>query len=372
MAIDVERPIGRELDLAIDDGNNPPLALTAIVARFAPQPWIYFEAPAATPLVARYGNERLAAPRYDLEAARKHLDLSHVATATWSDAPRDVTSPAATDTIASLQGAEVDRGAFRVARAIPAATPGLAVLLLDADVQARSRGLADVRIVTAKDAQVPYLVETRDEPLVVPLTLQRVDAERGTSVYRLAMPYANLPQATRLVLETNARVFEREVTLRSAADERRGRLSSGLAHATWRAADPDLLPPALTFDVPVKGTEALELVVTEGDNAPLPLARAKLLLPSAALRFHHPGTPLFLLYGNRQAQEPRYDLSLLGPHLFGQPARELTLQPLKSSGAGDGPSLERKLFWAAMVAVAVVLLLLLARLLVPRVPQVSD
>jgi hypothetical protein len=373
MTITVERPIGRELDLAIDDGNNPPLALTAIVARFAAQPWIYFEAPAGTPLVARYGNERLAAPRYDLEAARKHLDLAHVASATWSEAPRDVASPvAATDTIASLQGAAVDRGAFRVARAIPAATPGLTVLLLDADVQARSRGLADVRIVTSNDAQVPYLVEMRDEPLVVPLTLQRVDGERGTSVYRLALPYTTLPQATRLVLETNARVFEREVTLRSAANERRGRLSSGLAHATWRAADPELLPPALTFDVPVRGIEALELVVAEGDNAPLPLAGAKLLLPSAALRFHHPGTRLFLLYGNTEAQEPRYDLSLLGPHLFGQPARELTLQPLKSPRTSDGPTLERKLFWGAIIAVAVVLLLLLARLLVPRVAPVSD
>ncbi|HYK00291.1 MAG TPA: DUF3999 family protein [Thermoanaerobaculia bacterium] len=61
MAIDVERPLGRELDLAIDDGNNAPLAVTGIVARFIPQPWIYFETPAAAPLVARYGNERLAA-----------------------------------------------------------------------------------------------------------------------------------------------------------------------------------------------------------------------------------------------------------------------------------------------------------------------
>jgi hypothetical protein len=373
MAIDVERPLGRELDLVIDDGNNPPLVVTAIVARLVPQPWIYFEASAATPLTARYGNERLDAPRYDLEAARKHLDLTRVATATWSNAPRDVATPAAaTDTIASLQGATVDRGEFSVTRPIPPTTPGLAVLLLDADVQARSRELADVRIVTAKDAQVPYLVETRDEPLVVPLTLERVDGERGTSVYRLPLPYATLPAATRLVLETNARVFEREVTLRSAAGGRRGQVSSGLAHATWRAIDPELLPPALTFDVPVRGIEALELVIAEGDNAPLPLARAKLLLPSAALRFHHPGTPLFLLYGNGEAQEPRYDLSLLGPHLFGQPARELTLDPLKSSGKTEGTDRERQLFWAVMVAVAVVLLLLLARLLIPRAAPVSD
>jgi len=373
MAIAVQRPIGRELDLVIDDGNNPPLAPTAIVARFAPQPWIYFEARDAAPLVARYGNDRLTAPRYDLEAARRHLDLANVATATWSNAPRNVATPAAaTDTVASLQGASLDRAAFRVVRPLPATTPGLTVLLLDADVQARSRELADVRIVTAQDAQVPYLVETRDEPLVVPLSLQRVESERGTSVYRIALPYATLPRATRLVLETSGRVFEREITLRSAADERRGRASSALAQATWRAADPELPPPALTIDAGLRGVEALELVVAEGDNAPLPIVRAKLLLPSAALRFHHPGTPLFLLYANSQAQEPRYDLALLAPRLFGQPARELTLPPLKSSGKSDDAHGERNFFWIAIVVVAVVLLLLLARLLVPRVPQVSD
>ena len=60
--------------------------------------------------------------------------------------------------------------------------------MLDADVLGNSCDLADVRIVTAEDRQVPYLVEKRNEPVVVPLQLTRVEAPRGTSVYRVVGP----------------------------------------------------------------------------------------------------------------------------------------------------------------------------------------
>jgi Protein of unknown function (DUF3999) len=374
MAVEIERPTGRQLDLVIDDANNPPLALTEIVVRFAPQPWIYFEAPDGSPLVARYGNPRLDPPRYDIEASRRFLENAKPATATWARAEAQRAEAVdEKDAAATLQGAAVDRGTFNVVRPIPNAPAGLTVLLLDADVLARSRELSDVRIATADDRQVPYVVEKRDEPVVVPLKLESVKGERGTSVYRLTLPYATLPYGTRLVLRTAARVFERTVDLRTAADERRGRVATPAASAMWRAADPELLPPALTFEPPLDGNEALELVVHEGDNAPLPVDRAELLLPSVALRFHHPGTPAFLLYGNRELGAPRYDLALLAPRLFAQTARELTLAPAAASKSDDSAgSGARKFFWIAIGLVAVVLLVLLVRLLKPVTVSASD
>lgn len=366
LAIPIQRPSGRELDLVVDDGNNPPLALTAVVARFAPQPWIYFEAPDASPLVARYGNPRLAAPRYDVEASRAYLRNAAIAVARWEPATLAVPAPpAATDTVAALQGAPVDRGAFRVARAIPQAPPGLAVLLLDADALTRSNDLADLRIVDARNAQIPYLVERRDEPLVVPLTLSQARGEKGVTVHRFDLP-VDVPPGARLVFETPARVFERGVVLRQAPNER---LTTTFADTTWRSADPELLPPALALDAPA-GQRSLELVVDEGDNAPLPVTGARLLLPSAALRFHHPGTPLFLLYGNAEAARPRYDLALLAPRLFGAPARELRLATVTPAAEEPSQTRERKFFWLAMIGAAVVLLALLTRLVVPR--AVSD
>lgn len=367
MAIAIERPTGRELDLVIDDGNNAPLALVEVAARFAPQPWIYFDTPSAAPLTARYGDPRLKAPRYDIEASRRFLENAKPATATWGKATAQTIAEAESDTAASLQGAAVDRGAFRVVRHVPTAPAGLAVLLLDADVLARSRDLADVRIVSASDRQVPYVVEKRDEPLVLPLALTRVDGPRGTSVYRVKLPFATLPYGTRLVLRTSARVFERTITLRRAADERHGRLPAPLASAVWRAVDPELPPPAITFDSPSagdrNGNNVLEVLVQEGDNAALPITRAELLLPSIALRFHDPGSPLFLLYGNDEVVAPRYDLALLAPRLFAQSARELTLTPITTSSNERQEPGARKFFWIAIGVAAIVLLALLARLL---------
>lgn len=371
MAIPIERPTGRELDLVIDDGNNAPLALVEVVARFAAQPWIYFETPNAATLTARYGEARLNAPRYDIEASRRFLENAKPATATWAEevAAQPIAETTESNGVASLQGAVVERGAFRVVRPIPKAPAGLTVLLLDADVLARSCDVADVRIITAGDRQVPYIVEKRDEPLVLPLAPQRVDGPRGTTVYRLKLPFETMPCGTRLVLRTSARVFERTITLRRATDERRGRVAEPIASATWRAADPDLPPPPITFDTSMADSgdgNVLEILVQEGDNAALPITSAEMLLPSVALRFHHPGSPLFLLYGNQDVDAPRYDLALLAPQLFGLPARELMLSPIAATTVEREEHGERKFFWIAIGLAAVVLLALLGRLLRPR------
>ena len=59
-ACPIDAPIEAELDLVVDDGDNPPLDLRAITAEFAELPWIYFEAPEGA-LAARYGNPSLPA-----------------------------------------------------------------------------------------------------------------------------------------------------------------------------------------------------------------------------------------------------------------------------------------------------------------------
>jgi hypothetical protein len=266
-------------------------------------------------------------------------------------------------------GAAIDRASFRVVRPIPKAPEGLAVLILDADVLGNSCDLSDVRIVTAQDRQVPYLVEKRSEPLVVPLKLARVAAPRGTSVYRVSWPYSALPCETQLVLSTSARVFERTVELRGTPDRQRGRSPNVIASSTWRATDPEVPPPTITFDAANvhDARDGLEIVVNDGDNAPLPLTRAELVLPSTALRFHHPGSQLFLLYGNDPLMPPRYDLALLAPRLMAQPARELKLAPMTEPTSDEEQEPEaRKYFWIAIGVAAVVLLALLAKLLGPR------
>jgi hypothetical protein len=80
--------------------------------------------------------------------------------------------------------------------------------------------------------------------------------------------------------------------------------------------------------------DELWLVVDEGDNAPLPLVHARLLLPSYRLRFFAPaGGGLRLLYGRDDLEPPRYDLALLAPTLMGAAATEVTAGPTATSEA---------------------------------------
>ncbi len=361
MRVPISAPEGRELDLVIDDGNNPPLAITAIRAQLAPQPWIYFEAPAGAFMWARYGNPDAKAPLYDLEASRPNVEKREVAQAKWGDRTHVSKIARPQPQIDVPLGGPLAREQFRVSRRLPDAPGGLTVLLLDAHVLARSNDLADVRISNADGRQVPYLVEERAEPLAVKLNVSERTSEGRSSIYRLELPYDTWPDGTRIVLTTNARVFDRDVVVRRVPDNHRNRRAFPIATSPWRSADPELLPPAFEAGFAVRDARAIELVVDEGDNAPLPITSAQLLLPSRALRFQHPGTPLYLLYGNRRASAPRYDIALLAPRLFNEPAQELTLATAIDD-RGDEDASGRKWFWIGVIIAAAVLIAMLLRL----------
>src|SRR6185436_2041212 len=106
----------------------------------------------------------------------------------------------------------------------------------------------------AKGRQIPYLVDRRSEPLALDLPalppVPQARGEVGVSRYRLELPYATLPEA-RLVLETTAQVFERQVRLVRLPPERPADRRPGserevtVAEATWRHADPETAAPKL-------------------------------------------------------------------------------------------------------------------------------
>jgi hypothetical protein len=367
LAVPVSQPDEVDLELAVDDGNNPPLALTGINARLAPLPWIWFEAPAATPITARYGDSRLTAPRYDVEASRKAVARSAPPAARWQNDARpskkDETEAA---TLASFRGASVNRDEFRFARAVETAPAGVTRLVLDADVLSQSRRAQDVRLVDDASKQVPYIVESVAAPLTIPLKVPSRETEGSSSRYVLALPYASLPEGTKLVLTTSAKVFERTVTLRSTGDERQGRGAYQLGSDIWRSTQPDLAPPPLSFLLLASDTKRVELLVNEGDNAPLPITTATLQIPSVALRFYHPGTPVTLLYGNGSVAAPQYDLALLAPRVLGEAARDLTLAPASAAAAEESSSRDVKIFWIALLLAAVALVAVLVRLIGSR------
>lgn len=365
LAVPISKPDEVDLELVVEDGNNPPLALTGINAKLAPLPWIWFEATSGN-VTATYGDPRRDAPRYDVEASRSTIAKSTPPAAKWASAPRpSAAENAETQTLASFRGATVNRADYRFSRDVPSSPKGVTRLALDADVLSRSRQVADVRLVDAENRQVPYIVENVAAPLTLAIHVPARIADGATSHYNLQLPYDTLPPGSRLVITTSSKVFERSVTLRAAGDDQRGREPYVLATETWRSSQPDLTPPPLAFELTSNDTKRVELIVDEGDNAPLPITSATLQMPAMALRFYNSGAPLALLYGNAQAAPPQYDLALLAPRVLGEPARDLMLATTATARA-ESTATDVKIFWIALIAATLVLIGVLVRLIGSR------
>ena len=380
LRIGIEPPAEAQLDLEVDDGDNPPLDLRGVTAEFIPLPWIYLEAPAGA-LTARYGNSTLTAPRYDLEAVRDQVRIGSVADATWGE-PRargaDENAGAVAPPLPTV-GAPLDAGAFKYMRSLPDGSAGLLAVALDAYVLAHSAGpsrsFADLRVVDAADRQIPYLVEQAAEPLSIDLTIEKTTAPKtlvptrgGRSVYRVTYPVDRLPP-TRLVLSTPARVFERRVTVaeeREPDEIHRDPWIDTIEATTWMHADAEKPAMPLSLSVrPPHGTRVL-VIVDEGDNPPLPIEKARLLLPAYRLRLYRAANArLRVAYGRADLSQPQYDLALLAPQVLGTPATDVTPDPEQLAGAVSTAVtiMSPRLFWGALAIAVVVLLGLIARLL---------
>jgi hypothetical protein len=381
LQIPIEPPSEAQLDLDVNDGANPPLDLKGVAAFFADLPWIYLE-PAGGTLTARYGNSTLTAPRYDIEAARPQIVIDTVARAAWGE-PRarsaDENAAGVTPPLPAV-GSALDPTLFKYVRTIPSGDARLVTVPLDQAALAHSAsgsgGFSDLRVIDEGGRQIPYLVERAAEPLSLDLDVERLAAPPRTvppsrsarSVYRVKYPFRDLP-ASRLVLPTSARVFERVMTIaveREPNERRRDPWLDTIVSTLWMHTDQDNPAVGLTVNIPSMQATDLLVIVDEGDNAPLPIGRAQLLLPSYRLRLFRPGgTPLRVAYGRADLGRPQYDLALLGPQVMGAPALDVTLGAEQRNSPSDTTAtlVSPRLFWAALGVAAVVLLGLIVRLL---------
>jgi hypothetical protein len=348
LRIPVDTPEGSELDLRVADGDNPGLELAGVRAELDPQPWIYFEAPDAGTLTATCG-PRLQKPSYDLEARKDHL--ASPARASWG--PETAAPPSPAVVLEGGAGAPLDAAGFRFRRQVAVGAPGLAALALDAHVLSVSPRLHDLRLIDPGGRQIPYLLEARDEPLSLDLAWPAGTLRERTTTYRLALPQSGLP-ASRLVLETGARVFRRRVRVLE------GDPPQVCALAEWSHGDPGAPAQALVLPLPGTAGREVSVEVEEGDNQPLAIQSARLLLPSWRLRFFRPAEPFLLCYG-RDLPAPDYDLAMLAGRLRDAPAAEVAL-PAEAAQAAPGLG-TNKVFWAALVLAVAGLLYLLTRVL---------
>ena len=386
LRIPIAPPTQALVELVVEDGDNAPLDLRSVSAVCAELPWIYFEAPSVHPLVARYGRPDAVPPRYDLEARRSTvLDVS-AAPAVWGP-PRDLAGVAiapARAPVEPMSGAVIDAARFRYVRTIPGGPAQLVALRVDAALLAHSQGPAgrfrDVRILDGADRQVPYLIERLDEPLFVSLArpervtgageaLQGRGAPQGTSVFRVRLPFDGLPGAT-LVLATPARVFERTVHVavdEPPADVRSQWRRTTVAAGAWRHFDRLSPAPSLALALPpMRWSEALVLI-DDGDNSPLPLVSADLLLPAYRLRFYRPVPgQLRVVYGRPDLEAPKYDLRLLSTAVLSETAEESTPDEEHEQPGGRPPAplaIPPWIYYSVLAVAVVVMACIIRRLL---------
>lgn len=377
LRVPISAPQEAEIDLMVEDGNNPPLDLRGVAAEFAELPWIYFEAPAAAPVVARYGDPRARTPSYDLEAARQTIKIGEVADAKWME-PREAPAPveAAAPPMPDA-GAPLDAAGFRYHRSLPDGAPGLVALAVDAAMLSQSKGpgarFADVRILDDRGRQIPYLLERRDDPLSLDLEVRPAESSarelksepgRARSVYAIQLPYGDLPSVT-LVLETTARVFRRTVQVgvdRKPDRFRREAWFEPMASGVWQYAETDVAAPPLSLSLGSVHDPDLLIVVDEGDNAPLPIAKARVLLPSYRLRFYRSDRPLRIAYGRDDLSIPQYDLALLAPQVMGASALEIAPLAPGAKPSSAAPLISARYFWIGLGAAVIVLLAIIAKL----------
>jgi hypothetical protein len=381
LRVAIRQPSEAELDLVVEDGDNPQLDLRSVAAECAELPWIYVDAPG--PLVARYGDAALPAPRYDLEAARAALHIDALPEAHWASAPVEPAIESSRPRIdpGALTGGPIDVSGFRYSREIAAGPSELVALPLDAAVLAHSAGptreFADVRIVDANGRQVPRLVERRPEPLVIPLraepaTPTALDLQpksgRQRSVYHIALPFAGLPEA-RIALSTTAPVFERRVAIGYERPVDRGHRDPWflpLVTADWTRTQGTPAVLTLPLGAGVSDGVQLTVVIDEGDNSALPISSVQLLVPSYRLRFGRPSSTARLVYGDVTADPPRYDLALLAPAVLTVAVTDVSMAAEGETTTGAAavtPLVSPKMFWAILALAVIALLGVLVGLL---------
>ncbi len=371
-----------ELVLEVHDGDSPPLDDLRVELVAAARRLLF---PARyQPLTLYYGNPATRPPLYDLEALRERVFL----------APRFESATVGPETVnprfeASVPlpftapvGAPLEPSEWRYVRPLPPVDrEDLYTLRLEPeDLAAMRPDLADLRVADVAGRQVPYVLtpdafeswvelEIEEEPSHAPasrLSRYRLRPRLAVPPASAALPFRALEldiaqpffsRAARVLAEPEDPSARRRPQVVFAGKVQRG--GGGSSHQA----------PVV---VALNGTRCreLHLEVDEGDDAPLTLTRARGRLLAPRIVFKAQAGQLRLLLGNAGARAPRYDLVTLRQAVLDHSAVVLT-----ASALGPNPAFRRSasdylrqapptlLLWGVLLAAALALLLLTARIL---------
>ena len=372
----------RELLVHIHNGDSPPLAVDGVWVKRWPVN-LLFMAPAAGNYALISGNPRVATPHYDLAGFAGEMRAAAATPVVPDDLvpmpnyqPRESLAEAPLPDV-PLTGAPLDASDWSAHRLIAIARPGTQELELDLEALAQSRpDFADLRVMREGN-QIPYVLE--QPALARSLTLTPVatpDPKRlSVSVWQLRLPESG-PPLRRLVLTSTTPLFQREFRLYEKLSAPEGRTyENPLASGRWSRTPEPGVPETRIFELTDRmRTDTLWIETDNGDNPAIALGTVQAVYPVVRLIFKVAESDGFaLIYGNKAANAPRYDLSLVAVKLLTSSRSVAKLAPGEPNAAGHHPFISLKggyIFWGALALVVVVLLVVVAKLL-PKPPPIG-
>jgi len=376
LSVPLAKQVGsHELVLLIQNGDSPPLPITAVQVERRPV-YLTFMTRAAGKIHLLSGNRFCAAPQYDLAALGANLKgvaVTPVEFSTLADNPNYHVPEA----LAGLEvsGAALDVSAWKYRKPIQLASSGVQQIELALDVMAHTEeSFADLRVLQGSN-QVPYLVQrTSISRMITPVvTLTNDSGNPHLSRWVVKLPQSHLP-LTRLTCTTSAPLFQRNMSLsEESTDERGNTFYRQLSSVTWtQTPEHKSKEFSLSLDGVVQG-DTLILQTENGDNPPIELEKFAAFYPATRVLFKaKPDDKLFLYYGNPRVSPPSYDLNLVARELLAADKTPATLgneeQLIKSSWMeNQKPGTGGVLFWGILAVVVLGLLFVITRLL-PKTP----
>lgn len=372
----------RELELVIENGDNPPLKIDGIDITRHVLPLV-FQADVAGEWRLVAGNPQASTPNYDLV---KMADELRRAPSTLVKAGAVEPNPAfRAEAALPARGDDgevrLDKRGWQWRRAIVPAErePRIFRVVLDDHALAHaSASSSDLRVIAGESVLVRHLMQNKAETTLAAADLATFPDEKRpkTSRWRLKLPVAGLPVKA-LRLTTGSTLFERSLTAYEMEEDRRtGRMEPRqLGHVFWKST-PDAAMPEIRLELTQRprGDEIL-LETDNGDNPALQLSAVQWEKPVVSLLFeaHGGARPLYLLYGNAKAIAPQYDIQLVqsrfekAAHAATQLGDVEVLETVKPPAESHSGS---PWLWAALVLVVGGLLWVVARLL-PKVESAS-
>ena len=359
---------GRELILAIQNGDSPPLSVRGVTALYQPTHLAFVARTTGTHRILS-GHPGAAAPNYDVAGLATQLRAAPGArVAAGPVQPRPEYRPPLGLQGIPILGGTLDPSSWRFRRPITLQGTGVQRLDLPLHALAETRtDRGDIRLISG-DRQVLYLIDQNgySRQLDIPASSDPVASKPKISRWQLPLPHSHLP-VTEVRCQASTSLFDRDVRVYEA--NRANATPSGqreLGRARWvRSPERTNSWFSLMLSLPPQSS-ILWLETDNGDNAALELRNFRALVPSIRLLFQSPDKgSVELVYGNGQAHPPRYDLSLVAPRVLAASKGEAKVEgadPTTSTARWSGMSVTTG-FYAVLVLVVAGLLFVVSKLL---------